>query len=1123
MPYSLFQVLKRHYRATTLLITFIAVFIVAITGCRQDNATPLFVSLPAAQAGIFFENTIITSPQENIQNHPFIYNGGGVAVGDVTGNGLQDIFFAGNRVSSRLYINKGNMQFEDVTESAGVTTSVWASGASMVDINSNGLLDIYVSVSGLSTTPVHERANLLFINNGDGTFTESASEYNLADTSFTTHAAFLDYNRNGYLDVFLLNNSEYDFNRRGMFLEDPEREISPISFDRLYRNNGNGTFTDVSREAGLLEKIGYGLGVAVADINRNGWPDIYISNDLDPNDVLYVNNGDGTFTDKSADWLKRTSLSGMGVDIADFNNNGWPDIIQTDMMPEDINERKRMSGSVTFEQQREMIRQGSQYQFALNSLQMSNGMQPNGDMVFSEIARQAGVAYTDWTWANIFADLNNNGFKDVVITNGFPKAVYDFDYKIREFSILRDSRGAGRNQLYQLVQDLDNIEITNYLFKNDGNIGFIDKTTEWGFTKRGYSYGAAYADLNNNGRLDLIINNINAPASIYENVGGIDISNHYLQIQLIGNPPNTMGIGAEVILTHSKEKQHLYQSPYRGYASSVDFRLHFGLGEVSIIDSLEIFWPDGAYQLLTDIEANQLITLKQAYATEYREKLPQNWAANQLFELVNTNRIPKWQHQVNSSIVDFDIQQQIPYKHSQLGPVLASGDVTGNGLDDLYLGGGAEIAGTLMLQQKDGTFIISPHSEVWEADAGFNDTGALFFDANGNGLLDLYIASGGYAVSSASPLHQDRLYLNYGDGKFERSEAALPRIQASTQAIAAGDFTGNGQLDLFVGGRLVPFNYPMPPRSYLLRNDGGTFTDITNQAAPELLESGMITDALWVDFNGVGRSGLVTTGVWEAIQFFENDGGQLKNVTEKTGLPSMRGWWYSLAAGDFTNNGHIDFIAGNLGLNHTFTTSKEEPFGVYAADFNNDGRTNIFFTKKINGIEYPFFGLAKYGLQHTHLMRRFQSFSAFAHVDIGELLGAGALQHALHSQTDTFASVFIRNNGDGTFTSFDLPDKAQISPVKSIIAHDVDRDGNLDIILAGNIFEKDPEIPRADAGNGLWLKGDGNGNFIPISPFESGFLAPKDVKVLRLLNSPNGYQVFVGNNNDSMEVYSILP
>lgn len=1111
------------FNKVNAFLTFLVLALLSMTGCNRGKDSALFKKLPAEQTGIHFSNTITSDREMNVQSHPFIYNGSGVAVGDVSGNGLPDIYFAGNQISSRLYINKGNMQFEDVTETAGVSTNVWASGVSMVDINGNGLLDIYVSVSGLSTTPAEERANLLFINNGDGTFTESAAEYNLADTGFTTQAAFLDYNRNGYLDVFLLNNSELEFDLHRRSLENPTRDTRPINYDKLFRNNGNGTFTDVSREAGILEQNGFGLGVAVGDINRNGWPDIYVSNDLDSNDVLYINNGEGTFTDKSAEWLKRTSLSGMGVDIADFNNDGWPDIIQTEMKPEDLNDQKRMSGSATYEQQREMIRRGSHYQYKLNSLQLSNGINLNGDLVFSEIARQAGVAYTDWTWANVFADLNNNGLKDILITNGFPKAEYDIDYQIREYEILRDSQGPDNNELYQLLQDLHTLKVTNYLFKNNGEIGFIDKSQQWGFVEEGYSYGAAYADLNNNGRLDLVINNINAPASIYENQGMKEVANHFFQVQLAGESPNTMGIGSEVVLTASGKKQYLYQSPYRGYASSVDPRLHFGLGDATRVDSLEIFWPDGRYQLLTDLDPNRIITISQKNAEEYREKFPVDIHKNQIFQPSDEKQEIGWSHRVNDSFIDFHFQPQIPYKHSQLGPVLASGDITGNGLDDLFLGGEAGIPGKLMLQQNNGQFLESPHRKVWEQDADFKDTGALFFDANGNGLLDLYVASGGYEVLSGLPLQQDRLYVNMGDGFFERSENALPRMQSSTRAIAAGDFTGNGLPDLFVGGRVMPFNYPLPPRSFLLRNDGGTFTDITEQAAPELLESGMITDAIWVDFNGNGYPDLVTTGVWQPIRFFKNDGERLRNVTEQIGLPPMRGWWYSLAAGDFNNNGHVDFIAGNLGLNHTFTTSEEEPFGVYAADFNNDGRTNIFFTKRINNRDYPFFGLAKYGVQHPDLMRRFQSFEAFAGADMEELFGSDVLQRALTYQVDTFATVFIQNNGDGTFTGFDLPAKAQISAVQSILVHDVDGDGNLDIILAGNIFEKDPEIPRSDAGNGLWLKGDGNGNFTPVSPFDSGFLAPGDVKMLKLLNSPTGTRLIIGNNNDSLQVYSIKP
>jgi enediyne biosynthesis protein E4 len=809
-------------------------FIIVLYACAEpdDEIGTLFHLMSPEETGIDFLNEITSSQYRNIQNHPFLYNGGGVAVGDVSGNGLPDVYLTGNQVSSRLYLNKGDMQFEDVTKEAGVNTDRWASGVSMIDINGNGLLDIYVSVLGLADTPAEERANLLFINNGDGTFTESAAEFNLADTSFTTQAAFLDYNGSGYLDVYLLNNSEADFRQGAIFAEGDIRQGSSASFDKLYRNNGDGTFTDVSREAGLVEEIGYGLGVAVADLNRNGWPDIYISNDLQPNDVLYINNGDGTFTDKSGNWLKHTSLSGMGVDIADFNNNGWPDILQTDMMPEELNERKTMSGSVTYDQQQDLIERGSQYQYAINTLQLSNGVKQSGDLVFSEIGRQAGISYTDWTWASLFADFNNNGLKDALITNGFPKAVYDFDYKLAEFSILQQAGEDAVTQIFQLVEDLRSIEIPNYLYQNDGEIGFLDRTSDWGLDQKGYSYGAAYVDLNNNGRLDLVINNINAQASIYKNKGSREAENHYLKVLLAGEYPNTRGIGAEVILSAGGKKQYLYQSPYRGYQSSVDDRLHFGLGSVSQVDTLEIFWPDGRYQFYTDLTANQMIIAEQEHADTEKEIQP-IINENPIFQQVSNQEAIQWTHSVDDSFVDFEIQPQIPYKHSRLGPVMAAGDLTGNGLDDVYLGGGIGIASKLFLQQENGEFVESGN-QLWEADRDFKDTGVLFFDANDNGLLDIYVASGGFQVSTGS-MQQDRLYINQGKGQFARVENALPEMLTSTKAVAAGDFTGDGLLDLFVGGRLTPFNYPIPPRSYLLRNDGGTFTDITEEAAPELL------------------------------------------------------------------------------------------------------------------------------------------------------------------------------------------------------------------------------------------------------------------------------------------------
>lgn len=1086
--------------------------------CSDDGEPTLFIKLSPEQTGITFTNTISPSDTLNVQKDPFIYNGGGVAVGDINGNGLPDLFFTGNMVSSRLYLNKGDMQFEDVTESAGITTSVWASGASMVDINGNGLLDIYVSVGGAGELPPGKRANLLFINNGDGTFTESAREFNLDNTGYTTHAAFLDYNGNGLLDVFLLNNSPVDFARGAV--AGPSAFMgtgSAVSYDKLYRNNGDGTFTDVSVEAGILEDLGYGLGVVVSDLNRNGLPDIYVSNDIQPNDALYINNGDGTFTDKAAEWLKHTSFAGMGADIADFNNDGWPDILQTDMMPEELRERKRMSGAATYGRQNDDIRRGSQYQYTVNTLQLSNGMHPDGNMVFSEIARQAGVAYTHWSWSALFADFDNDSFKDILITNGYPKAVNDFDY----LSDMHNVRSDDSDRRLEILENLHTFETPNYIFRNNRDLTFTHKSTQWGLDEPGYSYGAAYVDLNNNGRLDLVVNNINAVASVYENTGEGSNPGHYIQVQLSGEGANTNGIGAEVVVSADGKKQYVYHNPYRGYQSTVDKRLHFGLGETDLVDSLEVFWPDGRYQLLTDVNAGQLITINQQDATRDKQKWQNEKSNPKVFEQIEPDSGIAWRHRENEYFIDYNVQPLLPHQLSKMGPALATGDVTGNGLDDIYVGGASGYAGTLFLQQDDGSFIESSHLQPWEPDRDHEDTGALFFDANGNGLLDLYVASGGYETSPVSHLLQDRLYLNQGNGRFLKQESSLPQMLTSTLAVKAGDFTGNGYPDLFVGGRLVPRDYPTPTRSYILRNDGGRFTDITESAAPDLLEAGMITDAVWIDFTGNGRSDLVVAGIWTPVIFFENDGQRLNDVTNSMNLPPMTGWWYSLAKGDFNNNGHMDLIAGNLGLNHTFSTSLENPFGVYANDFFGNRRTDIIFTKQIENNEFPFFGLAKLGRSIQEIGTIYPSFEAFSEVEIQQMFTSSQLENALYYQADTFASVYLQNNGDGTFTSVDLPSLAQISPVKGIVVHDVERNGNLDLIIAGNLYHTDPEIPRMDASNGLWLRGDGNGSFNPVSPFKSGFLAPSDAKNLGLIQMQGSRGIVVANNSDSLQVFRI--
>jgi hypothetical protein len=756
--------------------------------------------------------------------------------------------------------------------------------------------------------------------------------------------------------------------------------------------------------------------------------------------------------------------------------------------------------------------------YDLNSLQLNNGVTKEGDVVFSEIARVAGVAYTDWSWSALFGDFDNDGYKDIFISNGYPKAVNDFDYQT---AVFRARQVGDTARALKLLRDLYSYQGTNSVFRNRGDLTFADQTKAWGLDQPGFSYGAAYGDLNNDGKLDIVVNNIDGPAFIYENVEPKDDAHHYLEVKLEGESPNTRGIGSTLTLTAAGQKQYLYHSPYRGYLSTMDDRAHFGLGRAARVDSLEVTWPDGRRQLLTDLNVDQTLVLEQREAARNGAPSRSSTKLHQPPPTFQPTRALAYHHQP-PVVPDYSVQPLLPYQLSSQGPPLAIGDVNGDGLDDVFIGGAAGVPGKLFVQRKDGSFVESTHGQPWVADREYEDWGALFFDANGDGLPDLYVASGGYQLAPGSRRLQDRLYINRGGGSFVRDSQALPEMLTSTATVAAGDFTGDGRLDLFVGGRLTPRSYPYPTRSYLLRNDGGHFTDVTEAVAPELVHpGGMITGAVWIDFDGDGRLDLVTAGEWMPLQFYRNEGARFRNVTASMGLPPMRGWWYSLATGDFNHDGRPDLVAGNLGLNYTYTTSQTGKFGVYAADFTGNGTTDIVLTQEIGGTEYPVFGLAPLGRAIYPLAVRFPSYAAFSQASIPELFGSSPSQGAVHYQTDTFASVYLQNNGDGTFRSVALPNLAQISPIKGIIVHDVDGDGSLDLIVAGNLYDAEANTPRADAGNGLWLKGDGHGHFTPVPPMESGFLAPLDVTGLALIKTPTGKAVLVANHGDSLRAFTI--
>jgi hypothetical protein len=1063
--------------------------------------------------GIDFSNTI-TVQSLSVLDFEYLYNGGGVALTDINNDGLLDIYFTGNTSTSKLYLNKGNLNFEDITTKAGVGTTLWANGVAAADINQDGFQDIYISVGGNRHTPEKERTNLLFINNGNETFTESAVKYGLADTGYGIQSVFFDYDRDGDLDMYLLRNSFVDYPRNNSRPKLINGEAA--STDKLFRNNGDLTFTDVSKDAGILIE-GFGLGVVVSDINDDGWPDVYVSNDFITNDLLYINNQDGTFTNQVARYLKHQTFNGMGADVADYNNDGMDDIVVLDMLPEDNKRWKLTSRGNSYDEFQNGIKNGYEHQYIRNTLQLNNG---NGS--FSEIGQLAGVEATEWSWSALFADYDNDGLKDLFISNGYKQDVINLDFIV--YGGKEQTMGmpeASEAQRQKLLNELPGIKLHNYMYRNAGDLTFTDESTAWGLSMPTYSNGAAFGDLDNDGDLDLVTNNIDEVASVWESHVRRPDENggsNYLRFHFAGPTLNKDGIGAKVYLRTKGSQQYQYFSPVRGYLSTVEPYLHFGMGAMGEADSVEVFWPDGKYQLLRQVKANQILRLDYADAQEHNR--PQKKMQALLFEEVTKELGIDYLHKENI-FVDFKRQPTLPHIHSRNGPGITVGDVNGDNLEDFYVGGAFGFSGALYLQTPGGKFVRKIASNI---DSLSEELGVLMVDVDNDNDLDLYSVSGGSEELRGSSLYKDHLYLNDGKGNFTPAAAIFSDEFQSGSCVVASDYDKDGDLDLFIGGRVVPGEYPMPATSVILRNDtkDGHCSFVTipllraDQSPP-----GMVCDARWTDYDNDGWLDLVVVGEFMSIQFYHNEKGTLIDATGSTGLQNSSGWWNSLVSGDFDQDGDTDYVIGNLGTNSHFKATEQEPICIYASDFNKDGRIDPIMSMYIQGEKYVAHSRDNLIDQIIAMRARFRTYTDYANATFEESFLPEELEEAFVVCSERFESSYVENLGNGKFKISQLPLLAQFSPVYGMIADDYDSDGNLDVLLVGNSYGPEVSSGRDDSFVGLYLRGNGEGGFTPVSTLNSGFMADNDAKGMVQLFLDDGRQItLVGNNNDLVRAYA---
>ena len=1100
--------------------TLILGILVLLWSCNK-NTSSSFQLLDASRTGIDFNNIIKENDSINVFQYMNIYTGAGVAVGDINNDGLTDVYFSGNMVTGRLYINKGDFKFEDISEQAGLINNRWGTGATMVDINQDGFLDIYVCVSG--GAKVSERANMLYINNGPSssgqiTFTEKAAEYGLADTRQSMHAAFFDYDKDNDLDMYLLvNPAAYEYQVNSSL----PRKINgeSISNDRLYRNNGSSsseqvTFTDVSTEAGILVE-GYGLGVAISDINDDNWPDIYISNDFIGNDILYINQKDGTFKNEISKRINHTSYAGMGNDVSDIDNNGKPDIMVLDMRPEDNKRQKLIISSTGYDRFQMMLKAGYDPQYSRNTLQLNQG-----EGKFSEIGNMAGVSSTDWSWSPLLADYDNDGHKDMYVTNGFLRDLGDLDY-IHYQGIYDNPLGDRESKISLKLNSIKNLppaKLVNYAYKNNGDLTFKKVSEEWGINEASCSSGAAFADLDNDGDLDLLVNNMNQPAFVYENTTNkAKNSNHFLKLKLKGEKGNLNGIGVKIELESESGMQYYQHFLSRGYESSIDPNIHFGLRKDSIIESVKITWPDNTSQTLVNIKANQLVEINKTDASLKKYQDNQSVKKNWFLEVTDTLDL-NYKH-LEDNFVDFKQQPILPHMNSRNGPGVSVSDVNNDGFEDFYVGGAAGQAGQLFLQAKDGSFTM----KAWEMNIESEDMGSLFFDVDNDGDQDLYIVSGGIQTSLKTNAYQDRLYVNDGHGNFTESNA-LPAITASGSSVTASDFDKDGDLDIFIGGRVDPGKYPMPAKSYLLENqtestDHPKFKDISKTIA-DWEKLTMVTSAIWTDYDNDDWVDLIVVGEFMPITLFHNENGKLKYIENPKGLEKSEGWWNSISGSDFDSDGDIDYILGNLGLNSKYKVSSEEPLCIYAKDFDNDGNIDPIMCYYIEGINQLSHSRDEIISQISAMRSRFRTYKSYAETPFEKSFLPEELEDAYLVKSYVFKNSYLENLGDGSFKLRTLPMEAQMGPIEGIVINDIDQDGFEDLVLTGNSYGTDVATGRYDALMGLVLKGNKEGSFTPLSIEQSGFLNNFDGSGLAMMKDAFGnLQIIVANNDGPLKVF----